>query len=49
MKKDDGSIANLLNLDGDKYMVDEELGLWVKFEVTRVEPTKDDLMELSMR
>ncbi len=29
----DKTLENLLNLDGDKFIIDEGLGLWVKFEV----------------
>lgn len=31
--KEDKTITNLLDLDGVRYVVDEYLGLWVKFEV----------------
>ncbi len=30
---------NLLDLDGLRYVIDENLGLWVKFEVKHVPPT----------
>ena len=35
MTQDDKSIDNLLELDGERYVIDEKLGLWVKFEVKR--------------
>lgn len=40
MKQDD-SLENLLDLAGVRYVVQERLGLWVKFEVRKVEPAKD--------
>lgn len=35
MKQDD-SLENLLDLDGVRYVVHEQFGLWVKFEVHEV-------------
>lgn len=32
--KDDKTLENLLDLDGIKMVIDEKLGLWVKFEVS---------------
>ena len=40
MKKD-YTIENILELDGMSYCIDEHLGLWVKFEVKKVEPTEN--------
>lgn len=37
----DETINNLLDLDGVRYVIDEELGLWVKFETKKIEPTQD--------
>lgn len=37
----DESITNLLDLDGVRYVIDEKLGLWVKFEAKKVEPNTD--------
>jgi len=33
--KDDKTLENLLDLDGTKLVIDEGLGLWVKFEASR--------------
>ncbi len=33
MNTEDHSLKNLLELDGERIVIDEELGLWVKFEV----------------
>lgn len=33
MMKDDNSIETLLLLDGERFVIDESLGLWVKFSV----------------
>ncbi|OGT59788.1 MAG: hypothetical protein A3F14_02820 [Gammaproteobacteria bacterium RIFCSPHIGHO2_12_FULL_43_28] len=41
MSKEDKLIENLLELDGIRYVIDEHLGLWVKFEVKRVSSSKD--------
>ncbi|MFN7098560.1 MAG: DUF6516 family protein [Gammaproteobacteria bacterium] len=30
---------NLLELDGTRFVIDEHLGLWVKFDVTLITPT----------
>src|SRR3990167_5636714 len=35
MKHDD-SLENLLDLDGTRYIIDDGLGLWVKFEAKKV-------------
>ena len=32
---DDKTLENLLDLDGTKLVIDEQLGLWVKFEAFR--------------
>ena len=32
--KDDKTLKNLLDLDGVKMVIDEAIGLWVKFEVS---------------
>ena len=32
--KDDKTLENLLDLDGIKMVIDEKLGLWLKFEVS---------------
>jgi hypothetical protein len=37
----DKSIDNLLDLDGIRYVIDEKLGIWVKFEAKKIEPTED--------
>jgi hypothetical protein len=37
----DESIDNLLDLNGERFIIDEKLGLWVKFEAKKVEPNKD--------
>lgn len=39
MSKDD--LENLVSLHGVTYVIDEDLGLWVKFEAKRVSPTED--------
>ncbi|MBA2710105.1 MAG: hypothetical protein H0U57_05900 [Tatlockia sp.] len=36
MKDIDHSLENLLMLDGDRIIIDESLGLWVKFDIKRV-------------
>lgn len=41
MSLEDKTIENLLELDGVRYVIEEHLGLWVKFEVKRVEQSKD--------
>jgi hypothetical protein len=41
MSQEDKTIENLLDLDGARYVIDERLGLWVKFAAKRVKPTKD--------
>ena len=41
MLEQDKTIENLLELNGVKYIVDEHLGLWVKFEVKLVKPSHD--------
>jgi len=40
MHKDD-SLENLLDLNGERYVVDERLGLWVKFEARKIVPDQD--------
>ncbi len=39
MKRDD-SLENLLDLDGVRYVVQERLGLWVKFEAREIDPNQ---------
>jgi len=41
MSQEDKTLENLLELDGIKYVIDEHLGLWVKFDVKKVEKNKD--------
>jgi hypothetical protein len=41
MSKEDEDLENLLLLDGERYVIDEMHGLWVKFEAKRVGLTKD--------
>jgi len=41
MSQEDITIENLLELDGVKYVIDEHLGLWVKFEAKRVQPSEN--------
>lgn len=41
MSREDKTIENLLELDGVRYIIDEHLGLWVKFECKKVEKSKD--------
>lgn len=41
MNQDDFSLANLLELDGIRYLIDESHGLWVKFQAKRVTKTKE--------
>lgn len=41
MEKEDKTLINLLELDGFKFIIDEQLGLWVKFEVKKVKATKE--------
>lgn len=36
MTQDEKLIENLLDLDGIRYVIDEKLGVWVKFEVKKV-------------
>ena len=38
--KEDKTIECLLELNNEKFVVDEQLGLWVKFEAKKVERTK---------
>ena len=37
----DHTLENLLDLDGDIYVIDETAGYWVKFAVRRVTPTPE--------
>lgn len=39
--EEDRVIENLLELHGVRYVVDDHLGLWVKFEVKKVEQTQE--------
>lgn len=41
MRNDDKTLENLLDLDGVRYVIDDHLGLWVKFEIMKVLPSKD--------
>lgn len=41
MLEQDKTIENLLELNGIRYVIEEHLGLWVKFEVKLVEPSQD--------
>jgi hypothetical protein len=41
MSKEDTTIKQLLDLDGETYVIDEHLGLWVKFEAKQVTATTD--------
>lgn len=41
MVQEDKFIENLLELDGMRYVIHESLGLWVKFEVKRITPTRN--------
>lgn len=38
MSGKDYGLDNLLELDGTRFVIDEELGLWVKFDVKLVTP-----------
>ena len=40
MNYEDNTIQNLLELDGERFLLDEKLGLWVKFEVLKVTPSQ---------
>ena len=37
----DKTLEHLLDLNGVRYVVDDSLGLWVKFEIRKVKPTGD--------
>jgi hypothetical protein len=41
MKMTDKSLEYLLELNGIRYVIDETLGLWVKFEARVIPPTLD--------
>lgn len=41
MKKEDNGIEHLLELNGIRYVIEEYLGLWVKFEVRLTEPNEE--------
>jgi hypothetical protein len=41
MPEDDKTIDNLLELDDTRFVVEERLGLWVKFEAKRIAPTSN--------
>lgn len=41
MSQEDRTIENLLELDDVKYVIDENLGLWVKFEAKKITPSRD--------
>lgn len=41
MWEEDKDIHNLLELDETRFVIDEELGLWVKFEAKSMESTRD--------
>ncbi len=38
-REQDHTLENLLDLDGDVYVIDETAGYWVKFVVKRVTPS----------
>lgn len=39
--RDNSALEYLLDLHGTKYVIDDELGLWVKFEAWRVDITNE--------
>lgn len=39
--KEDKTLENLFDLDGETFVVDETLGLWVKFEIRKIVPNKE--------
>lgn len=41
MTQEDKTIDNLLDLDGIRYVIDEQSGLWVKFEAKEIAASKD--------
>lgn len=41
ISRDDKTIDNLLMLDGVSYIIHEQLGVWVKFEVKRIPPNNN--------
>jgi hypothetical protein len=41
MFKKDNTLESLLELDGSRFIIDEQLGLWVKFEVKKIKQTKE--------
>lgn len=41
MITEDKTIEHLLDLEGVRYVIDEQLGWWVKFEIRKVKPTKE--------
>lgn len=41
MSSKDRTIENLVELDGISYVIDDHLGLWVKFEAKKIESTSN--------
>lgn len=41
MFQEDKMVENLLELDGVRFVVDDQFGLWVKFEVRQIKRTKE--------
>lgn len=41
MSKEDKTLENLLTLDGESFVINENLGIWVKFVVKCVTPSQD--------
>jgi hypothetical protein len=41
LPEQDHTLENLLDLDGDIYVIDESAGYWVKFVVSRVTPSPE--------
>src|SRR5436189_6176731 len=41
MSQEDTSLENILSLDNVRYVISEHLGIWVKFEVKRIELSTD--------
>jgi Family of unknown function (DUF6516) len=41
MKNLDTTLIHLLELDGERLLIDEILGLWVKFDIYKVIPTQE--------
>jgi hypothetical protein len=41
LESEDETLSNLLQLDGDRFVIDERSGLWVKFEAKEVSKSTD--------